>query len=69
MQQSSVQDPVYSVSKNIEFKDEENPVEFYMKKRHIFIITETGKAVYSRYCDEADISPIIATLNVIIHKM
>ena len=39
------------------------------KKRHLIIITEAGKPVYSRYGDEAELSPIVATISVIVNKL
>jgi hypothetical protein len=43
--------------------------QFHSKKRHLIIMTEAGKPVYSRYGDEAELSPIVATINVIVNKL
>lgn len=61
----SSQKTVFGVEKLKDISD----VDFMKKKRHFFIITDTGKPVYSRYGEEADISPIIGTFNIIIHKL
>ena len=56
---------IFSVSKHLELSNED----FHKKKRHIFVITDAGKPVYSRYGDESDLAPIVATFNVILHKL
>ncbi len=43
--------------------------DFNKKKRHVIVMTEAGKPVYSRYGEEAEISPIVATLSVIVNKL
>lgn len=63
--QTRIQEPVFGVEKLTEISKED----FYKKKRQVFVITDTGKPVYSRYGEEADIAPIIATFNVILIKM
>lgn len=42
---------------------------FHRKKRHVIVLTDTGKPVYSRYGEESDLGPIVATFNVILHKL
>jgi hypothetical protein len=42
---------------------------FHRKKRHIIVLTDTGKPVYTRYGEESDLGPIVATFNVILHKL
>ena len=56
---------LFHVDKELEISHEE----FNKKKRHVIIMTESGKPVYSRYGDEAEISPVVATLSVIINKL
>lgn len=43
--------------------------EFNKQHTHLIVMTEAGKPVYTRFGDEAEISPIVATLNVIINKV
>jgi len=50
-------------------ESEINSEQFHSKKRHLIIMTEAGKPVYSRYGDEAELSPIVATISVIINKL
>lgn len=42
---------------------------FHRKKRHVLVLTDAGRPVYTRYGEESDLGPIIATFNVILHKM
>ena len=57
--------PIFSIEKyeNASQKD------FYKKKRQLFVLTEAGKPVYSRYGNESNLSTVMATFSVIIHKM
>lgn len=57
--------PIFSIERyeNAAEKD------FYRKKRQIFILTESGKPVYSRYGNEVNLGNIMATFSVIINKM
>ena len=43
--------------------------EIYRKKRQVFVLTECGKPVYSRYGNELNLGSIMATFSVIINKM
>ena len=57
--------PIYSLDRyeNVSEKD------FYKKKRQVFILTEAGKPVYSRYGNEVNLGNLTAAWSVIIHKM
>ena len=57
--------PLFDMEKENEITNEE----FHKKKRHLILLTEAGKPVYSRWGDEAEISPIVATLSVIVNKL
>jgi len=59
------QPPMFNMEKELDITTED----FHKKKRHVIVMTEAGKPVYSRYGDEAEISPIVATLSVIINKL
>ena len=59
------QPPPYNMDKESDISQEQ----FHSKKRHLIIITEAGKPVYSRYGDEAELSPIVATISVIVNKL
>jgi hypothetical protein len=57
--------PIYSLDRyeNVSEKD------FYKKKRQVFILTEAGKPVYSRYGNEVNLGNLTAAWSVIIYKM
>ena len=57
--------PTYNMDKEIEITLDE----FQKKKRHLIVMTEVGKPVYTRWGDESEISPVVATFNVIINKL
>ena|SRR3990167_3224602 len=57
--------PTYNMEKEVEISLEE----FQKKKRHLIVMTEVGKPVYTRWGEESEISPIVATFNVIINKL
>lgn len=42
---------------------------FYKKKRQVFVLTEAGKPIYTRYGDETSLCNVMATFSVIVHKM
>lgn len=56
---------VYSLEK----ENDITSIDFHKKKRHVIVMTEAGKPVYTRYGDEAELSPVVATLNVIVNKL
>lgn len=62
---SKVLDSIYNLNKY----ENKSSDYFHRKKRHVFILTDSGRPVYSRYGEESDLGPIIATFNVILHKM
>lgn len=57
--------PTYNMDKEMEITLDE----FQKKKRHLIVMTEVGKPVYTRWGDESEISPVVATFNVIINKL
>lgn len=57
--------PLFNMDKELEITLDE----FNKKKRHVIVMTEAGKPVYTRYGEEAEISPIVATLSVIVNKL
>lgn len=56
---------IYDVDKYMNISHDE----YYKKKRHLIVLTDAGKPVYTRYGDESEISPIVATISVIINKL
>lgn len=59
------QPPIYNIDKETEISADD----FRAKQRHLIIMTSAGKPVYSRYGDEAELSPVVATLNVVVNKL
>ena len=57
--------PIFSLDRHENIAERD----FYKKKRQVFILTEAGKPVYSRYGNEINLGNILATWSVIIHKM
>lgn len=55
----------YNTNKELEISREA----FNQKKRHVLVMTEAGKPVYSRYGEESELSPLFATMSVIINKL
>ena len=56
---------IYSIDRHQSLSE----ADFYKKKRHFIILTESGKPVFSRYGNELDLSNVMATWSVIQHKM
>lgn len=57
--------PIFTIEKELDITAED----FHKKKRHVLVMTAAGKPVYSRYGDEAELSPEFATLNVVVNKL
>lgn len=56
---------IYDIDKEQEITADD----FRAKHRHLIVMTSAGKPVYSRYGDEAELSPVVATLNVVVNKL
>jgi hypothetical protein len=41
----------------------------YRIRKHYMILTDAGKPVYTRYGDEMNLSPFIATISAILPKL
>ncbi|EGR34304.1 hypothetical protein IMG5_017110 [Ichthyophthirius multifiliis] len=56
----------HSIQKHIDQSpDKQN---YNNHKHHVFIITDAGRPVYTRYGDETELSSLIATMGAILEK-
>mmetsp|Transcript_1564 Transcript_1564/g.1371 ORF Transcript_1564/g.1371 Transcript_1564/m.1371 type:complete len:124 (+) Transcript_1564:40-411(+) len=52
------------------FEDEdESSDSFYKHKRHLFVFTQAGKPIYTRYGDELRLATYIASISTIFQKL